>query len=147
MALISKTGNLLYSEADALVNTVNCVGIMGKGIALQFKRQYPEILKPYQAACRNGTLKPGGILVTPTNDGKIIINFATKDHWKHNSEIQWIESGVSELKTYIQANSITSVAMPALGCGCGGLNFSEVKIKIAESGIAAIANVELYLPR
>ncbi len=125
-----KTGNLLAANTQALVNTVNTVGIMGKGIALQFKETFPENYRAYSAACKKGEVQIGKMFVTATNrmDGiKYIINFPTKKHWRHPSKLEYIRSGLIDLRKIIVEKNIQSVAMPPLGCGNGGLNWADVK--------------------
>lgn len=121
-------GNLFDPETDALVNAVNTVGVMGKGIALQFKQTFPHNYKVYRAACKNGELTPGVLLAV--NDlalgkNKLIVNFPTKKDWKHKSEYEYVESGLVELAKLIKAENIKSIAIPALGCGNGGLGASR----------------------
>jgi O-acetyl-ADP-ribose deacetylase (regulator of RNase III) len=127
-------GNLLESKAEALVNTVNTVGVMGKGIALQFKNQFPENYKTYVKACKDGTLKTGLLLVTEEttllNGKKWIVNFPTKTDWRKPSEYEYIESGLQELVRVISEKNIKSIALPALGAGNGGLLWQEVKALI-----------------
>jgi O-acetyl-ADP-ribose deacetylase (regulator of RNase III) len=129
-------GNLLKSNARALVNTVNTVGVMGKGIALQFKSTFPLNYKLYQDACKNGKLTTGQMLVVHENDllrgEKVIINFPTKQHWKQPSTYEYIESGLVALQKYLIENPVESLAMPALGCGNGGLDWEVVKPMIVE---------------
>lgn len=124
------TGNLLEADADALVNTVNTVGVMGKGIALMFKERFPKNFKEYEAACAKGQLKPGSIFVTRADElqgPQWIINFATKKHWRHPSKLEWISSGLKELKLFLISKQIRSVAIPPLGAGNGGLDWSAVR--------------------
>ncbi len=125
------TGNLLESNAEALVNTVNTVGVMGKGIALQFKKMFPNNFKLYAKACKNNKLKVGKLLITEDDSlftgRKIIINFPTKTHWRKPSEYIYIEEGVKELKKIIIERDLKSVAIPPLGTGNGGLNWNKVK--------------------
>ncbi len=127
------TGNLLSDDAEALVNTVNTVGVMGKGIALMFKEAYPENFKIYQAACKANEVQVGRMLVT-RRDGLIgpswIINFPTKQHWRHPSKMAWIEEGLEDLKRVIRQNEIKSIALPPLGSGNGGLDWQDVKSRI-----------------
>jgi O-acetyl-ADP-ribose deacetylase (regulator of RNase III) len=122
------TGNLLECEADALINTVNCVGVMGKGIALQFKQAFPENTKAYERACRAKELHPGKVLVVATGQmtPRFVINFPTKQHWKGKSRIAFIRAGLKALVEEIVSRGIKSVAIPPLGCGNGGLDWSEV---------------------
>ncbi|MDI9881303.1 type II toxin-antitoxin system antitoxin DNA ADP-ribosyl glycohydrolase DarG [Flectobacillus longus] len=126
-----KTGNLLESKADALVNTVNIVGVMGKGIALQFKSMFPRNFKLYASACKNKEIQIGQLLVNEEESlltgKKIIINFPTKTHWRLPSEYQYIETGLVELIKVIKENNIKSIAIPPLGAGNGGLDWNKVK--------------------
>ncbi len=128
-------GNLLNSDAEALVNAVNCVGIMGKGIALQFKKAFPENFLHYKAACDRKELQPGKLFIYETNmfyNPKYIVNFPTKNHWKEKSQITFIETGLSALIEEIRKRSISSIAIPPLGCGLGGLQWEEVRSKIKD---------------
>jgi len=134
-----KRGNLFEAEVEALVNTVNTVGVMGKGIALQFSRQFPEIILPYEAACKDGTLKVGMVqtiklpLLAGMNGPRYVINFPTKQHWKGNSKIEYVETGLQALKSEIEKLGIKSIAIPPLGCGLGGLSWGEVRKCIVDS--------------
>jgi O-acetyl-ADP-ribose deacetylase (regulator of RNase III) len=125
------TGDLLSSKAQALVNTVNTVGVMGKGIALQFKERFPHNFKVYKKACDSQDIHPGKMLVvheTTTLDGeKIIVNFPTKTDWKQKSSYAYIESGLQDLVQVIKQERIRSIAIPPLGCGNGGLKWDKVK--------------------
>src|SRR5271154_971732 len=108
-------GNLLDAKAEAVVNTVNTVGVMGKGIALMFKEHFPENFAAYAAACKTGTVKVGEMFVTPgvELDGpRWIINFPTKQHWRHPTKVEWVESGLAALKELIRAKQIRSIALP-----------------------------------
>ena len=130
------TGNLLEAEAEALVNTVNCVGAMGKGIALQFKQAYPEMAREYERACQRGEIQPGRVQVWGTgafHGPKYIINVPTKREWFRRSSYKDIESGLAALVEAIRARGITSVAVPPLGCGLGGLQWSKVRPMIVSS--------------
>ncbi|MDR7369714.1 macro domain-containing protein [Flavobacterium aquidurense] len=126
-----KNDNLLESEAEALVNTVNTVGIMGKGIALQFKNQYPNNYKLYKQACKLNEVKVGKMFVTEESSllggKKIIINFPTKTDWRKPSEYEYIELGLRDLVEIIKEKKIKSVAIPPLGAGNGGLDWNRVK--------------------
>ena len=140
-------GNILEADAEALVNTVNCVGFMGKGIALQFKQAFPKNFKAYEAACRVGRVLPGrmfiyenGRLINP----RYIINFPTKRHWRGNSRIADIRSGLKALITDIRKLGIRSVAVPPLGCGLGGLDWRQVRPMI-EKAFSALPNVRVFL--
>lgn len=125
-----KQGNIFDANTEAIVNPVNCVGVMGKGLALQFKQRYPGNFRVYKLACETQELMIGKMLTTETQTPgtpKYIINFPTKNHWKQNSRVQDIELGLINLVTEIHRLEITSIAIPALGCGNGGLQWSTVK--------------------
>jgi O-acetyl-ADP-ribose deacetylase (regulator of RNase III) len=134
-----KTGDILKQDADAIVNTVNCVGIMGRGIALQFKNAYPANYKSYKAACDAEQVQPGRMFVYETGKftPRFIINFPTKRHWKGKSRIEDIEAGLVALAREITNRGIKSVAIPPLGAGLGGLEWSDVLPRIT----AALQNV------
>ncbi len=143
-------GNLLESKAEALVNTVNTVGVMGKGIALQFKNQYPNNYKLYEKACKAKEVKVGKLFITEDSSllegRKIIINFPTKTDWRKPSEYSYIESGLKELARLITEKGIKSVAIPPLGAGNGGLDWNNVK-KIIEKYLTNInCDVQIYEP-
>lgn len=128
--LTFKEGEILNSEADALVNTVNTEGVMGKGIALEFKESFPENFKLYKEACEKGEVRIGKMFVTKPQqitNPKYIINFPTKKHWRYPSKIEYIQKGLKDLKNVISKYHIESIAIPPLGCGSGKLNWHEVK--------------------
>ncbi|HEY9799883.1 MAG TPA: macro domain-containing protein [Leptolyngbyaceae cyanobacterium] len=142
-----KQGNLLEENAEALVNTVNNVGVMGKGIALQFKQAYPDNFRQYEKACRAGEVQPGRMFTVSTGslfNPKYIINFPTKRHWKSKSKIEDIKSGLVALVAEVQRLGITSIAIPPLGCGNGGLNWLEVK-PLIESAFAQLPHVQVII--
>lgn len=131
-----KKGNILSETTEALVNTVNCVGVMGRGIALQFKKSYPENYKAYKAACDQEKVEPGKMFVYQIGfltDPKYIINFPTKRHWRGKSRMEDIKSGLQALAQEIQNRNIQSISIPPLGCGLGGLNWQEVRREIEET--------------
>ncbi len=131
-----KTGNILNEDAEALVNTVNCVGIMGRGIALQFKKAHPEMFQEYANACKQELIQPGNMWVYKTGEltnPKYIINFPTKRHWRGKSRMEDIESGLEALVSTIQELGITSIAIPPLGSGLGELHWPDVKHRISEA--------------
>jgi O-acetyl-ADP-ribose deacetylase (regulator of RNase III) len=145
-----KTGNLLKADAEALVNAVNCVGVMGKGIALQFKQAFPDNFSLYERACRAKQVRPGAMLIVTTGNAanpKYIINFPTKRHWRDRSRIEDIRTGLEALIRDVKRLEIKSIAIPALGCGNGGLDWSEVgpMIEGAFSALTDVA-VSLYEP-
>lgn len=128
-----KTGDILRADAEALVNTVNCVGVMGRGIALQFKNSFPENFKAYEAACAREEVLPGRMFVFETRtltNPKFIINFPTKRHWRGKSRMEDIDSGLKALAEEIRTRGIRSIAIPPLGSGLGGLNWAEVRPRI-----------------
>lgn len=145
MLKISK-GNILEADADALVNTVNCVGVMGKGIALQFKHAFPENFHMYERACRSNEVQPGRMLIHSTGRlyPKYVINFPTKRHWKGKSRIEDIESGLVALVREVKALNIASLAIPPLGCGNGGLDWSKVA-PLIEAAFADMHTVKVLL--
>jgi O-acetyl-ADP-ribose deacetylase (regulator of RNase III) len=131
-----RTGDILMADAEALVNTVNCVGIMGRGIALQFKNAFPENFKAYAAACRRGDVQPGRMFVFETGAltrPKYIINFPTKRHWRGKSRLEDIEAGLVALAREIRTRAIRSIAIPPLGSGLGGLNWADVRARIDDT--------------
>ncbi|MGL6339867.1 MAG: type II toxin-antitoxin system antitoxin DNA ADP-ribosyl glycohydrolase DarG, partial [Waterburya sp.] len=130
-----KQGNLLEENIEALVNTVNCVGVMGKGIALQFKQAFPENFKQYKKACDHKKVQPGRMFTTSTGQlfPKYIINFPTKNHWKGKSKIEDIESGLKALVKEVRQLNIKAIAIPPLGCGNGGLDWAQVKPMIVNA--------------
>lgn len=142
------TGDLLQAPAQALVNTVNTVGVMGKGIALQFKEQFKENLRAYLKACKEGTLVPGKLLIVRdhTLDGgeKVIVNFPTKTNWKQKSKYEYIEDGLRDLTRAIPEYGITSIAIPPLGCGNGGLDWDRVK-PMMEEYLSSLENVDIQI--
>lgn len=144
------TGDILQSNADALVNTVNTVGIMGKGIALQFKNAFPSNYKAYVDGCKKGEVEIGKMLVTRDSNlqtgKKYIINFPTKKHWRKPSEYTYIESGLNDLVKVISKYNIKSIAIPPLGAGNGGLDWNKVKTIIDEKLSGLDVEIQVYEP-
>lgn len=137
-------GNLLESQCNILVNTVNCYGVMGKGIALQFKKRYPEMYKKYVSDCDSELYSPGDVNGYYEGD-KIILNFATKNHWRSHSKYEWIEIGLKRLKAFL-LESGHSIAIPALGCSNGQLDW-EIVSKMIYNELGDLDNlIELYSP-
>lgn len=140
------TGDMLSANTEALVNTVNTVGVMGKGIALQFKDQYPSNFVAYNAACKAGHIRVGEMFVFEENTmigGKrIIVNFPTKKDWKHKSKIEYIENGLKDLVAVIEERDIKSIALPPLGCGNGGLDWDQVR-DLIEKYLSPLDNVDI----
>lgn len=146
--MISLTrGNIVEAKAEALVNTVNCEGCMGKGIALQFKRAFPENFSVYQRVCRAGEVRPGHMLIVPTGSmmsPKYIINFPTKRKWRQSSRLDDIESGLESLVKEVRRLGVASVAVPPLGCGHGGLDWHKVR-PLIEGAFADLPHVQVIL--
>ncbi len=143
-------GNLLDSKAEALVNTVNTIGVMGKGVALQFKQQFPENTKNYIKACKENNIAIGKLLITRDTSlhtgEKIIVNFPTKTDWRKPSEYSYIEEGLEDLTLLIKQHNIQSIALPALGAGNGGLNWKKVR-DIMEKHLSNIdSDIYIYEP-
>ncbi|ARU58610.1 macro domain protein [Oleiphilus messinensis] len=141
------TGNLLEAPAEALVNTVNTVGVMGKGIALMFKERFAHNMQAYAKACKNNEVVTGKMFVTETGElmgPKWIINFPTKQHWRARSKIEWVEEGLIDLHRFIIENDVKSIAIPPLGAGNGGLDWKEVKPKV-EAALADLEGVDILI--
>ena len=141
------TGNLLEADVEALVNTVNTVGVMGKGIALMFKEAFPANFKEYEAACKAGKVKVGRVFVTERTDlmgPRWIINFPTKEHWRGKTRLEWIDQGLADLKRVILEKSIRSIAIPPLGTGNGGLDWSVVKPRI-DKALSTLEGVDVLV--
>lgn len=137
------TGDILSVDAEAIVNTVNCVGFMGRGIAAQFKRAYPENFRVYEAACRRREVVPGKMLVFETRrltNPRYIVNFPTKRHWRGKSRIEDIELGLQDLVLEVKSRGIKSIGIPPLGCGLGGLDWAEVR-PLIERAFAGLPSV------
>jgi O-acetyl-ADP-ribose deacetylase (regulator of RNase III) len=137
-------GDILESNCQALVNPVNCVGVMGAGLAKQFKLKYPAMFNQYKWECRDGSYKLGQVRHWYLGGRKVIINFPTKYHWKDKSTIEDIRSGLLDLRKYIVENKITSVAIPKLGCGLGGLDWKDVKLIIGLSLMKLECHIVVY---
>ncbi len=142
-------GSLLKADAEALVNTVNCVGVMGKGIALQFKQAFPDNFRQYERACRAQQVRPGSMFIVRTGDlyspnPKYIINFPTKVHWRSQSRLEDIQSGLEALVQDVRELQIKSIAIPPLGCGNGGLDWEQVR-PLIEGAFANLPNVQVLL--
>ena len=130
-----RAGDIFEADVEALVNAVNCVGVMGRGLALQFKNRFPENYLAYEQACRHGEVQPGQMFVFETGtlaNPKFIFNFPTKRHWRDKSRIEDINSGLKVLAKGIHNRRIKSIAIPPLGCGLGGLDWADVRVLIEE---------------
>ena len=138
-----RSGNIFDADVEALVNTVNCVGVMGRGIALQFKKTFPDNFRAYAKACEFNEVRLGKMFVFETNQldkFRYIINFPTKNHWRKNSRIEDIEAGLDNLTHVIRKRQIHSIAIPSLGCGLGGLDWQDVRPQI-ESALKKCPNL------
>ena len=150
--MISYTsGDILNADVEALVNTVNCVGVMGRGIALQFKNMFPENFEAYADACAADAVQPGKMFVFETRqltNPRFIINFPTKRHWKGKSRLEDIDAGLVALREEIVRRGIRSIAIPPLGSGLGGLDWSDVKPRIVDA-LTPLQDVDIqvYEPR
>jgi O-acetyl-ADP-ribose deacetylase (regulator of RNase III) len=136
-------GDIFETQAEALVNPVNCVGHMGRGLAAQFKRAFPENFAVYAAACKRGEVEPGRMLVVETGlqaHPRYVINFPTKRHWRNASRMEDIDAGLVALVDEVKRRGIRSIAVPPLGCGLGGLDWAEVRPRI-ERAFAPLAEV------
>ncbi len=143
-------GNLLESGAEALVNTVNTVGVMGKGIALMFKERFPDNYRRYRTACKDGELRVGRLFITEPNElggPRWVVNFPTKQDWRAPSRIEWVREGLVELRRFLNEHQVRSVAIPPLGAGNGGLEWTSVRAEIecAMEGLVGI-DVIVYQP-
>ena len=142
-----KIGDILTEDSEALVNTVNCVGVMGRGVALQFKRRFPDNFKAYATECKQGRMKPGCVFVYDTGNmhpPRYIINFPTKRHWRGKSRMEDIESGLESLANSIRSHRIRSIAIPPLGSGLGGLEWAEVRARM-EAELQELYGVEIVI--
>ena len=139
-----KSGDIFTENAEALVNSVNCVGVMGRGIALQFKNVFPENFEAYAAACKRQEVRPGRMFVFETGrltNPRYIINFPTKRHWRGKSRIEDVEVGLEALIQEIRERGIRSIAIPPLASGLGGLKWSEIRPRI-ESALKELDDLE-----
>jgi O-acetyl-ADP-ribose deacetylase (regulator of RNase III) len=142
-----RRGDILKQDAEALVNTVNCVGVMGRGVALQFRRAYPENYKAYREACVRGEVQPGRMFVFDLNrlvNPRLSIDFPTKRHWKGKSRIEYVHSGLQDLVKVLRQHEVHSVAVPPLRCGLGGLDWRTVRPMIEEA-LSALPGLHVYL--
>ncbi len=149
--LSEEDGSLLDADAEAIVNTVNTVGVMGKGIALQFKQAYPDNFHAYEAACRRGEVRLGKMFTYETgllSNPSFIINFPTKGHWRARSRLDDIKEGLADIRRVIRDRNIRSIAIPPLGCGNGGLDWGDVRPLIMEAlGDLPDVHVMIYPPK
>jgi O-acetyl-ADP-ribose deacetylase (regulator of RNase III) len=139
-------GDILCDESEAIVNPVNCVGVMGRGLALQFRKAYPEVFKVYAEACKGGEVRPGHMFVAETGEfvPRYVIHFPTKRHWRKPSRMEDIESGLADLAQLIRSQKLSSVAVPALGAGLGGLGWPLVRERIV-AALDELAGVRITI--
>lgn len=147
--VIYANGNIFDYNADAIVNPVNTVGVMGKGLALEFKKRFPVNYKLYKEACNNGTMRIGKVYTTHKDASYIdyIINFPTKQHWNNSSKIEWIEAGLKDLRREIEEKEIYKILIPALGCGLGGLEWGIVNKAMVEEFKHCKADIYIFPPQ
>jgi O-acetyl-ADP-ribose deacetylase (regulator of RNase III)/uncharacterized protein YwgA len=143
---IIEDGDIFHSSAQTLVNTVNCVGVMGKGVALGFKRRFPEMYDDYVARCERGAVRLGSPYIYRYESGPWIVNFPTKDHWKSRSRLRDIEAGLDYVVGHYREWGITSIAVPPLGAGNGGLEWHVVGPTLVKYLSKLEIPVELYVP-
>lgn len=144
------SGNLFDLDADFRVNPVNCVGVMGKGIALSFKERYPDMFALYREYCYNGDLYPGGLYVwkNPVPPNETVINMATKSNWRNPSKFSFVADGIENLRKFLIQQPIGSVVtIPAIGCGCGELSWDRVKPELQRVLQNLEQNIYVYSPR
>ncbi|MBX9865491.1 MAG: macro domain-containing protein [Burkholderiales bacterium] len=139
-----KKGNIFKSNCKAIVNPVNCIGVMGAGLAKEMKHRYPINFQKYATACENKSLIIGKCLTVLESD-KYIINFPTKIHWRDKSKYEYIENGLVALVRHIKHYGLDSIAIPALGCGLGGLNFMTVQQLIVDALQELSIDIEIYI--
>ena len=142
-----KSGDILAEDAEVLVNTVNCVGVMGRGIALQFKKAFPGNFRVYAEACERGEVRPGRMFVFETGtltNPRYIVNFPTKRHWRGNSRIEDIDAGLKDLARVVRERGIRSIAVPPLGSGLGGLEWSDVRPRV-EKALRGFNNLDVVI--
>ena len=138
-------GNLLDAQDDALVNPVNTVGVMGKGLALAFRHRFDLNHRLYVDAYRAGELRVGKVFVTETDQAfgpRWVVNFPTKQHWRQPSQLRWVSDGLMDLRRFIAQHQVRSIAIPALGAGLGGLSWPDVRAAI-ESALAELHDVQI----
>lgn len=141
-----KIGDMFESRCGTIVNTVNCVGAMGKGIALEFKKRYPEMYREYVDKCRLGEVKPGKPYIYNNADGTRILNFPTKDHWRFPSRLSYVMDGLDWFVKHYEEYGVKSIAFPPLGCGNGGLTWETVGPLMYRKLCDLPIEIEIYAP-
>lgn len=139
-----RRGDIFASEAEGLVDPVNCVGTHGAGLALAFKKRFPGAIRAFNKACRIGDVEPGVVLNEHIGGGRFILFLPTKDHWRDPSELDYIERGLADLVDVVEDLQLCSVAIPALGCGCGGLAWNDVK-PLIEAAAAKMGWAKIFV--
>lgn len=168
MSLIYASGSIMETTADAIVNPVNCVGVMGQGLAKAMADRWPHVLAPYEIACRNKTLRPGVVIsyglwpqhgslydwapdverdLLAKHGPRWMFFFPTKDHWRNPSRVEWISKGLQALTKAAVAVDVQSMAVPALGCGLGGLSWHVVRSMLEQWAASAPFDVRIYPPK
>lgn len=138
-------GNILDDDAEALVNPVNCVGVMGAGLAKAFKERFPNTSAWYRKGCDEGKVKPGEVYIIPIRLGRNrqwVAHVPTKDHWRDPSRLEWVQGGLDGLADFVREMRLRSVAIPMLGCGLGGLAWSDVR-PLIERAFAGLPDVDV----
>ena len=146
--IVSTSGDIFAQPAHTIVNPVNCVGVMGRGLALQFKRRHPDAYRAYREACASGRVRPGRIFwfETPLRTPRCIAHFPTKRHWRDPSRLDDIRTGLADLASTIAERAIPSIAIPPLGCGLGGLPWQDVEPLITAALSSLPATVIVLQP-
>ena len=144
---VTKQGDIFHAEAQVLVNPVNCVGAMGAGLAKQFKERYPAMNQQYRRDCVAGKVKTGAVILYHVSGGRVIANLPTKDDWRNPSRMEYIEGGLAALKQALTDEGLTSVAIPAIGAGLGGLKWPDVLQRIETLLDNPDLTVEIYPPK
>lgn len=147
MTLKYVTGNMFDVDVDIRINTINCVGAMGKGVALQFKRMYPKLYSDYRVECRRGRITTGKMYIWRGANNVHVVNFPTKDDWHKKSEYSFIEGGLVALRNYLRTLGQVSVAMPPIGCGNGGLSWDRIKRMINKHLSGLEATIYVFEPK
>jgi O-acetyl-ADP-ribose deacetylase (regulator of RNase III) len=137
-------GDIFKSEAECIVNPVNCIGVMGKGLALKFKRKYNKMFIDYVMRCREGQVKTGQPYLYKAED-RLILNFPTKQHWRDPSKLEYIEAGLKYFARNYRTWEITSIAFPKLGCGCGGLDWEKDVKPLMYKYLGNLEDITVYL--
>jgi O-acetyl-ADP-ribose deacetylase (regulator of RNase III) len=145
---LKEPATLFESHAHVLVNTVNCCGVMGKGIALEFKKRYPMMYRDYRQRCMLGKVRVGLPYIYKVDESRWILNFPTKDHWKNPSRLEWIERGLTYVVNNVKSWGVRSLAFPALGCTNGGLDWEHQVLPLMMRILGDLdVPVEIYPPK